>query len=153
MKVEYINPFVRAACSTLEQVSGNIVTAGPPSLVGTTFATSPINIACRVSGELNGEVVYSMSTLTARGLAALLTGCEPNSFGQVMGRSLVQLASTWSEGTKRLLSEMGFDCEIGHPIALQGLNVEFNVDAPALAVGIETEAGRVEVSVAVRDGR
>ena len=153
MKVDYIDPFVRAARSTLEQLSGSAATAGPPSLLGTTFAASPVNIVCRVSGGLEGEAVYSMSTLTARELATLIAGTEPNTFGQVMGRSLAQLGSAWAKGTRRMLSEMGFDCKISDPIVFQGLNVEFDVDAPALAVEIETEAGRVEVSVAVKDGR
>ncbi|MEN6521599.1 MAG: hypothetical protein ABFD46_10690 [Armatimonadota bacterium] len=150
MKVEYMEPFVEAARSVLEQVAGGAVEPGMLSLLGTTFPTASTNIAARIDGSLKGDVVYSMSSETAQKLVTSVMGAETRGFGRTAGFGLNQLGAMLAEQTDRVLSEQGIDCEISSPIVFQGMNVEFAVPEPALSVPIDTEAGELKVSVAVR---
>jgi len=150
LKVEYIEPFVKAARSVLEQVSGDSVEAGILTLLGTTFPTASTNIAARIDGSLKGDVVYSMSGETAEKLAASITGTAARGFGRLTGCGLGRLGAMLAEQTSRTLDELGMNCEISSPIVFQGMNVEFAVPEPALSVPINTQAGEMYVSLAVR---
>lgn len=152
LRVEYLEPFVQGANLALRQLSVGGVKAGGLGLLGATFPTASINITTRIDGSLCGDVVYSMSSMTARKLAGLITGVEAHTFGRRMGKGLAELGSVLTEQTKKLLAERGLDCAFSSPTIFQGLNVEFSAAAPALAVPIDTDIGRVEVSVAVNDG-
>jgi CheY-specific phosphatase CheX len=152
LKVEYMKPFVQAACAVLEQVSG-AARPGPLGLLGTTFPAASINVATRVGGSLRGDVVYSMSSRTAQKLAGLLIGAEAHGFGRLTGSGLARLGDMLAHETNRSLADLGLDCHVGSPTVFQGMNVEFSAAAPALAVSIETSAGQVDVNVAVKDGQ
>ena len=153
MKVEFMEPFVEAACSVLERTAGGHADRGPLGLLGTTFPAACVNIAARISGDLWGEVVYSMSSQTARKLAESLLGAEVRGFGRTAGEGLAMLGEMLVEETQGVLSRNGVSCEIAHPTVFQGLNVEFSTADPALTVSVETELGHVDISLAVRDGR
>ena len=151
LKVEYMELFVQAASSVLKKYSEDSIEPGPLGLLGTTFPTASINIAARIKGSLEGDIVYSMSSQTAKKLAGVVTGTETHSFGRVMGSGLVRLGDMLADQTGRILKERGLHCEISSPTVFQGMNVEFSVTAPALAIPINTSAGRIDVNVAVND--
>ena len=153
MKVEYMEPFVRAACSVLERIAGGRADRRALELLGTTFPTACMNLAARISGDLQGEVVYSMSSETAKKLAKLLVGEGIHGFGRMTGKGLAALGGMLVEATEELLGRDGMICEMGRPTVFQGLNVEFSTADPALAVSVDTEAGQVDINLAVRDGR
>jgi chemotaxis protein CheX len=153
VKVEYMDPFVEAARAVLEEVCGGRAKPGALGLLGTTFATASINIAARIDGTLVGEVVYSMSSRTAQKLAGLLVKAETHGFGRLTGTGLAELGCMLAKESARLLAEQGHDCRFSSPIVFRGLNVEFSVIAPALTVPIDSDAGQVEVKVAVRNGK
>lgn len=151
MKVEYVEPFVQAACSVFEQVTGGRAKPGPLGLLGATFPAACVNIATRVNGTLRGDVVYSMSSSTAQALAGRLVNAEIHGFGRLAGTGLAQLGNMLAEKSSWLLSEQGLGCLISSPTVFQGLNVEFSAIAPALSVPIDTDAGRIDVNVAVKN--
>jgi len=153
LKIEYMEPFVEAACSVLRRISGGRAEPGRLGLLGTMFPTACVNIAARVSGNLQGDVVYSMSSRTAQKLAELLTGAEAHGFGRLTGSGLVQLGDLLARETGCLLSRTGLNCEISGPTVFQGLNVEFSAAAPALAVSVNTDAGQVDINLAVSNGQ
>ena len=123
---------------------------GPLGLLGTTFPAACVNIATRVNGALRGDVVYSMSSLTAQMLAGRLVDAEIHGFGRLAGSGLAQLGDMLAMRSSQTLSEQGLGCEISSPTVFQGLNVEFSAIAPALSVPIDTDAGRIDINVAVR---
>jgi chemotaxis protein CheX len=144
-----MEPFIQAAHSVLAQLSEGCVDTGSLNLAGTTFPTANTNIAAHVDGSLIGDLVYSMSGSTARKLACVITGNEVREFGRMMRQGLDQLGVMLTEETRRILCEQGLECEIGAPIIFQGLNVEFAAAEPALSVLVDTNAGQLNVSVAV----
>jgi chemotaxis protein CheX len=145
--------FVQAACSVLGRISGTTVRAGLPDLLGATFQTASVNIATRISGSLNGDIVYSMSGATGQNLASIITGGRVRGFGRLAGSGLARLGNMLAEETGKLLNEVGFDCDVSGPTVFHGMNVEFASVSPALAVTIDTELGQVDVNVAVRNGQ
>lgn len=120
-------------------------------MMGATFPTACVNIAARVSGNLQGDVVYSMSSQTAQELAKLMTGTDIHSFSRLTGSGLVQLGDMIAHETGSLLDTNGIGCEISRPTVFRGMNIEFSAVAPALAVSVDTDAGQVDINLAVRN--
>lgn len=153
MKIEYMQPFVEAACSALERVCGQPTTAGTLRLMDATFPGASVNLAMRVRGSLCGDVLCSMSDATARRLAAKVSGADVAGFGRVLHEGLVAFSDAWSAQAARILAETGFACEVDAPIVFRGLNVELATAQPALITPVETPSGQTLISVAVSDGR
>ncbi|MDI6826897.1 MAG: chemotaxis protein CheX [Armatimonadota bacterium] len=150
MKVEYITPFVESACSVLEYVSGTPVKVGDLCLLGNPFGARNINIAARVEGALFGNVVYSMPSLTARRLASRIIGKQCQGVGRVMGIGLTELGTKFVRAASSTLAKNGYRCGLSSPTVFHGLNVEFMSESPALSIPLETDAGEMNVIVAVR---
>ena len=148
-----MEPFVEAACSVLERTAGGRADRGPLGLLGTTFPAACVNVVVRISGDLRGEVVYSMSSQTARKLAESILGSEVRGFGRTAGEGLAMLGEMLVRETRETLDREGLSCEMGYPTVFQGLNVEFSMADPALTLSVETGNGQVDISLAVRDGR
>jgi len=148
-----MEPFVQAARSVIEGLVGCSARPGAIGLAGSTFTSGTTNLAAIVSGELSGDVMYSMSGETAERLASAISGTQVRAFGRSMGHGLSQLGVLLAEQTRRTLDEHGYVCEVGRPIVFQAMNVEFSVAEPALSVPVETEIGQLNVSVAVRNGQ
>ncbi len=146
-----MEPFIEGACSVLKRISGGRVETGALGLMGTTFPTACVNIAARVSGNLQGDIVYSMSSQTADKLAEMLTGARDHGFSRLTGSGLVKLGSMLAQETGCLLGRNGMHCEISRPTVFRGLNIEFSAVAPALAVSVDTDAGQVDINLAVRN--
>jgi chemotaxis protein CheX len=153
LKIEYMNPFVESALQTLERVSGQPVTAGPPNLFGAIYPGASVNVAAKVEGALCGDLICSMSGSTARSLAETVVGGSVQDFGETLRRGLVMLAEEWSGQARLLLADEGMVCEVSEPVVFQGLNVEMATTQPALTAPMETSVGQVNISVAVRDGK
>ena len=153
MKVEYMQPFVEAACAVLERISAGPARAGALSLLEATFASASVNVAAQVSGSLRGEVVYNMSSPTAKKLVGLIAGDEARGFGWLLGIGMARFGAMLGEETVRLLAEGGHQCQISGPLVFRAMNVEFALNAPGLSVPIETDAGQVHVNVAVCNGK
>jgi len=153
LKIELLDPFVDGVYATLNETLRCKASPGPMSLLGPAFYTSPVNVAVRVKGPVEGSAVYSMSSETAQELTGRLTGVRPNGLGPELGKGLSDLGAMWVERASQGLRKMGLTCEMGGVIVFHGLNVQYFGDEPALAAPVETDAGRVDVSVAVRDGR
>mgnify|MGYP005861308505 CR=1 FL=1 len=149
LKVEYMEPFIKAAYSVLARLSDGCMDTGPLNLAGTTFPSANTNIAIHIEGSLRGNLVYSMSESTAKKLASIIIGGEIREFGSMMRQGLDRLGAMLIEEASRFLNEQGLDCRIGTPIIFQGLNVEFAAAAPALSIPINTDAGQLNVNVAV----
>jgi chemotaxis protein CheX len=152
LKIEYTQPFLDSALVTLQCLSGSPATLGPLSLMGASFTGASVNVATRVRGSLEGDVICSMSYPTAQFLAEMTTGSAIHGFGEPLRRGLVGLAKMWGDQARLLLAEMGHECEVADPIVFQGLNVEMAMTQTALTAPIETLVGQVNVSVAVRNG-
>ena len=76
MKVEFVNPFIEAACEVLESELGGEAQRGEVRLQKSAITTDEVTALVGVTGTVSGLVLYSMSLATAVALALFMLGAN-----------------------------------------------------------------------------
>lgn len=153
MRVEFVNPFLSAGSDVLIQFVGGSIEQGQLSVRTAIFTSQEISIVVGVSGQVKGQVIYGMSTVTAAKIASAMMGSELVSFDEMAMSAISELGNIISGNAMSLLSEAGFTCDITPPTIVRGVNVQLATQTPALLVPLATTCGNVDISVALQEGK
>lgn len=152
MKVEYINPFVRASFSVLEMVLGQKPTKGQLSMRPNVFTSQQCNVITGVAGKVEGQVIYGMSLMTADKIASTMLGQPIRTFDQLAASAIAELGNMITGNAMAHLSEAGYVCDITPPTIVRGSNVKISTLAiPAVVIPICVEQGQLELTVSLQE--
>lgn len=152
MRVEYINPFVSAAFSVLESVLHQKPTKGQLSMRPSVFTSQQCNVIAGVAGQIEGQVIYGMSLMTADQIASTMIGQPIRTFDQLAASAIAELGNMITGNAMRLLSETGYTCDITPPTIIRGTNVKIStLNIPALVIPIQLEQGPLEMTVSLHE--
>lgn len=149
IRLEYIDPFVRAGFSVLETLLKARPGRGPLAMRSSTFTTQQLTIVMRVTGDVRGVVLYGMSLVAAQKIASAMLEVP---VGEIDGKAwdaIGELGKVINESASKLLARAGCNCEISQPEVMRGVNNEIETGVPALVVPISTRFGRLEINVAL----
>lgn len=151
MKVEYINPFIEAAFSVLEQVLGHTPERGDLAMQPTCFTSQQCNVVCGITGQVQGSVIFGMSLVTADKIASAMLGQQIKSFDQLAASAIAELGNMISGNAMSKLSESGFVSDITPPTIIRGTNVQIStISIPALVVPVKVEQGEISITVGLQ---
>lgn len=153
MKVEFINPFVSAAFMVLEKVGKTKVSKGALSLASSPIAGMDVNTVIGVTGDILGQVIYSMSTDTAQKLASvMLMGLPINDFDEIAKSAISELGNIITGNAATELGNNGFCCNITPPSLFMGKEVKVSIkDLQILVIPVTTDLGEIHIYVALRE--
>jgi chemotaxis protein CheX len=152
MRVEYINPFVTAAFSVLENFLHETPTKGNLAMRPATFTSQQCNVITGVVGRIEGQVIYGMSLITADRIASHMIGQPIRTFDQLAASAIAELGNMITGNAMSLLSESGFICDITPPTIVRGSNVKLStLSIPALVVPVCTTLGELEMTVCLKE--
>lgn len=151
MKVEFVEPFAKAAFSVFESVTKTTPSRGQVSLRPASFTTQQVSIMAGVNGGIEGTVLYGMSAITAQKVASAMTQTESNTLDEAALSAVSELGNMITENAATLMSENGYDVNITPPSIVKGKDVEVSTTTPAIVVNINTEFGRVDISIALEE--
>src|SRR5215813_10089111 len=138
MKVQYINPFVNAAFSVIETCMGEQPEKGALSMRPTFFTSQQCNVITGVTGQIEGQVIYGMSLVTADQIASQMLGQPIRTFDNLAASAIAELANMITGNAMALLSEAGFICDITPPSIVRGTNVKISMlNIPSLVIPIQ----------------
>ncbi len=153
MRVEYINPFVEAAFAILNEVLGVEVKRGELYLKADSQPLLGVTIIVGLTGDVNGRVLYDMSSKTALAIASTMNDEELKEFGALAKATITELANMITARAITKLHDIGFNFEITPPAIIEGDNMQVSdPTAEALIVPVELPHGELEISVALREG-
>ncbi|MBL8086741.1 MAG: chemotaxis protein CheX [Chthonomonas sp.] len=152
MKAIYINPFVKGASdvlTTLIAVAPKLeaVTARPQM-----FTSKWMNVTCGITGDLQGQVVFSMDEPTANSVASrMLGGMELTQ--ELLTSSLAELGNMISGNSLSQLSASGLVCDITPPSLICGQDIQINTfDVPTVVIPLAIEGvGSLEINLSVKE--
>jgi chemotaxis protein CheX len=148
MKVEYINPFVVASSSVLEMVLGHTPEKGALSMQPVPFTSQQCNVVCGVTGQIQGNIIYGMSMITADQIASAMLGQPIKTFDQLAASAIAELGNMISGNAMLHLSEAGFVCDITPPTIIRGTKVQFStLTIPAIVIPLEVQQGHIYITV------
>ena len=149
MKLECIDPFVRAGFSVLETLLKARPGRGPLAMRSSTSTTQQLTIVMRVSGDADGVVLYGMSLVAAQKIASTMLERPVSEMNEAALNAITEMGKVINEKATSLLSSAGYTCEVSQPEIIRGVNNEVETDVPALVVPISTRFGRLEINVSL----
>ncbi|HHX39258.1 MAG TPA: chemotaxis protein CheX [Armatimonadetes bacterium] len=151
MKIEFIDPFLRAAFEVLEQVLQERPERGQLSMRNATFTSQQVTIVHGVVGMVEGSVLYGMSLVTAEKIASTMIGSPLMSFDDLANSAISELGDMVTGNAATYLSNAGYQCNITPPSVMRGANLRISTITPALVVPVNTVAGRLEINIALQE--
>jgi chemotaxis protein CheX len=151
MKVEFIEPFVSAAFSVLETLTGEKATRGQLALRNSTFTTQQVTIVAGVNGNVEGVSLYGMSLVTAGKIATAMIGSPVTDLDDMALSAISELGNMITGNAITSLSRNGYEVDITPPSVIKGTHVEMSTRIPALVVLVNTHLGGIEVNVALAE--
>jgi chemotaxis protein CheX len=156
MKVnaKHVNPFIEAAMKVVSQITGIEVRRGHLSYKAKMEPSHGVSIIIGIYGYLVGQVVYSMDNdLAERMVDRLLDGKSPQERKIMFVDTLGELANMITGNATALLNQRkDYALKITTPAIATGENLSINlVPKPALVLGLYTQYGPIEISIAVEE--
>lgn len=152
MRVEYINPFVEAAYNILTEVLGGEIKRGELYLKSTSMPVMGVAALVGLAGDVEGRVIFDMSLDSAMKIASQMNGEQLQTFDDLSKATITELANLITAQAVTKLHDLGFRFDLTPPALFTGDNMEISDhEVEALIVPMETDQGKVEVNVAIRD--
>lgn len=151
MKVEFVDPFVRAGFSVLETLIQDRPDRGTLSMRAASFTTQQVSILVGVNGAAEGVVVYGMSLVTAQKIASAMMQQPISEMDDLAWSAIAELGNMITGNAVQYLYGTGYDCQITPPSVLRGMNIEVSTTVPALVVPMTAKLGRIEINVALAE--
>ena len=147
MKVEYINPFVKAAISVIGTVLGVPPVKGELSMQPSIFTSQQCNVVFGVTGQVQGFVIYGMSLTVADRIASVMLGQPVKSFDQLAASAIAELGNMTCGNALMHLAEAGFECDISPPTIARGQIEVSTLSLPAVVIPLGTSQGQLCILV------
>ena len=154
INARFVNPFIQAGINVVQQIANIDVRRGHLSYKDQPEPSYGVCIIVGVYGFLKGQVVYSMKTEVAKRLVdKMLDGKSPEERKLLFLDTLGELANMITGNATALLSEnKEHTLQITTPAIATGENLNIMlVPKPTLILGLYTQYGPIEISVALEE--
>jgi len=155
MRVEIVNPFISASVKVLEIHGNKSVNKGTLSLVKSPVPGKDINTVIGVTGDVSGQVIYCMSTETARNISSkMLLNLPIEDFDFLAQSAINELGNIITGNAATDLFKNGFFCKITPPSLIIGESITVSVkDLQIINVPLYTDFGEITIYVALKEDK
>jgi chemotaxis protein CheX len=151
MKVEYINPFVKAAFSVLRTVLNSEPVKGDLTLQPNVFTTHQCNVVFGVTGKVQGSVIFGMSRSVADRVASIMLDEPIKVFDQLAASAIAELGNITCGNALTYLAEAGYPCDITPPTVILGRAKILTLSVPAVVIPFNTQQGQLFLSIGLQE--
>jgi len=154
MNVEYINPFIEASMSIINQTTGFNPKIGKLYIKNTPYKGDNLLILIGLTGKIQGSVVLSFSTEMACKIASAMMGRYTVTQLDELAKSAVgELCNMILGNTATLFSKKNIHIDITPPTILTGDNIELSIHQTVIVcVPLEFDDGsKIEIDISYRD--
>ncbi|MFC0561740.1 chemotaxis protein CheX [Halalkalibacter alkalisediminis] len=151
MNVNHINAICRATKEILTNHFGLIVSPLVASAGTGTIPSNDISVILGVKGQLQGQIICSFTSDTAKKLVGVMMGGIQIDHLDEIGWSAVQEFGNWVAGTTATeLSKESCIIDVTTPIVNEGES-RFHSSSPFVSVPLDTPIGEIHVHIAVKE--
>ena len=154
INANHVNPFVEAAMRVVSQITGIEVRRGHLSWKARVEPSFGVSIIIGIYGFLTGQIVYSLDgNLAARLVDKMLDGKSPQEKKIMFLDCLGEVSNMITGNATALLNKKRDQVlNITTPAIAAGTNLSVHlVPKPALVLGLITQYGPIEISIAVEE--
>jgi len=150
--VKFMNPFIEAANEVLLAEANVSTKRGNISLHKSAFTSNDVTVLISLVGQVQGVVLYGMSTTTGLALVSSMMGQEFKEFDNLAQSGIAELGNVITGRATIKLSQAGFASNISPPTLIQGEGIKIStLDFSRIVVPLESEIGEIIVHLALRE--
>jgi chemotaxis protein CheX len=151
MKMQLIQPFISAADAILAEALNGPTSVADLSMDEDGYRRKGVAALIVIRGDIEGRVILDMDAKTAMRVASTLAGGEVEESSQVVRETVCELANMVIGNAVTLLNDHGYKFKVHPPEIHEDENgLRGSADTEAIAIYIETPAGRVFLNIAMR---
>ena len=151
MNVKFMNPFLEAASEVLKAEVQVTTGLGSMSLHKSTLTTDDVTIMISLVEQVQGVVLYGLSTPTALSLVSRVMGQTFLEFDNLAQSGVAELGNVITGRATVKLSEAGYESKISPPTLVIGKGVQIStLDFSRVVVPLTTDLGEIMVHLALR---
>ena len=152
MRVEYINPFVESSFNILKEVLDSEIRRGELYLKAVSQPILGMATIIGLAGDVEGRVLFDMEKTTALAIASQMNGEELTTLDELARATITELANMITGQAVTKLFDLGFKFDLTPPAIFTGDNMQVSDSGvEALIVPIDTDLGKIEINVAIRE--
>jgi chemotaxis protein CheX len=154
INARHVNPFVEAAMRVVNQIAGIEVRRGHLTYKARMEPSFGVSIIIGIYGFLTGQIVYSLDgNLAARLVDKMLEGKSPEEKKIMFLDCLGEVSNMITGNATALLNQRRDQIlNITTPAIAAGTNLSVHlVPRPALVLGLISQYGPIEISIAVEE--
>lgn len=156
MKVDYLNPFIRATTEVLRQFISDVeIERGELDLVDSPTETLGTMTYIGITGDLEGRVIYNMKRKAAVNIAGKMNGEEFQGMNNMVRSSIQELCNIITGNAGKYLHEAadGKDIEVTPPSLVTGRDTEVSdkINNKLIDVPLNTNYGEIIINLAVQE--
>ncbi len=153
MRVEFINPFIAAATMVLERLGNQRTEKGKLSLQSSPIQGNDVNTIIGVTGDVRGQVLYSMNLDAAMKVAQMMMmGMPVTEFDELCKSAVNELGNMITGNAASELSHNGFNCTITPPTLIMGKELLISIkNIQILVIPLITDFGQIDINVALSE--
>jgi chemotaxis protein CheX len=151
MKAEFVNPFASAVLMVFQKEFGMNVMRDSLALQQGPLRGADVNTIIGVTGQLEGQVIYTFEERVALRIASALMGEAVEELDELAKSAVAELGNIITGNAAIGLSENGYNCILTPPTLLTGKELIVTTFTPVLNVPFSTDFGSVTVHVALRE--
>ena len=153
MKVEYINPFLRATQNVLKTMAFTDTVAGKPYVKTDQTAAGDVSGIIGITGETDGSLSISFSEPCICNIVSSMFGEPIEKINDEVEDAVGEITNIISGDARRELAEKGIKLQSSTPSVVSGKNhhIRHMASGPAIAIPFSTKAGHFVVEVCLND--
>ncbi|HPQ68718.1 MAG TPA: chemotaxis protein CheX [bacterium] len=154
MKVDFINPFLKACLNVLDTMAHVKATPGKPFLKKEKMAQGDVTgMIGLVSGKAKGSMAITFSESTILYIASQMLGEELTALDETIADLVGEITNMVTGGAKKELAENGYKFDMAIPSTIIGRkhSTSHTTKAPILVVPFNTEHGAFFIEVCMED--
>lgn len=152
MKAEFINPFAAAVMMVFQkEFDMNVMREQLDLHSKGPLTGSDVNTIIGITGQLEGQVIYTFEQGVALRIASALIGETVEELDEMGKSAVAELTNVMTGNAAIALSENGYSCVLTPPTLLTGKELIVTTFTPILTIPFLTDFGTVTVHVALRE--
>ncbi len=153
MKVEYINPFIKASKEVFKMTMNLELEVGRPYVKKTPFALKDVVLVVGITGEVKGQVIINFEMDIAKKIASkMMMGMEVNELDEMSKSAISELGNMIMGNTATLIANQGISIDITPPTLMIGKEISLSFsDSQTIGLPLHSEIGDIIYDISLKE--
>ncbi len=152
MKIEYINPFIKAINDVFKMMLGLNIEKKDLKIQEEIICKNDTKVVLGITGDLQGDIIFRFPKNMALEMVKNMSGLEVDEINRFVSSALGEVVNIVSGNAVTILSQEGYSCDIVPPKVFINEDMTFNLkDEHLLHLILKTDIGEFELNLNLKE--